>query len=231
MTISTTYIPSGDKVEPLPVEEWPNVDELVTEDEKPVDNVFSAKQQRLLVESLYSSWDGGSQRRKFLVDSNIGMFYSVRQPPLVPDVFLSLDVELPADLQLKRHRSYFFWEYGKPPEVVTEIVSNKEGNEDTDKLRDYARLHITYYVIHDPFRALSDEALRVYEWHPSGYALMSEAWLPQVELGLTLWRGVYEGWEDEWLRWCDRQGNVIPTGAERVQRLEAQLRALGVEPK
>jgi hypothetical protein len=32
------------------------VDEIVTEDEAPVDNIFSEKQQRLLAEPLYSSW-------------------------------------------------------------------------------------------------------------------------------------------------------------------------------
>ncbi|HKI33319.1 MAG TPA: hypothetical protein VKA46_15810 [Gemmataceae bacterium] len=42
---------------------------------------------------------------------------------------------------------------------------------------------------------------------------------------------------DVWLRWCDRAGNVIPTGCERAksereraERLAEQLRALGVEP-
>ncbi len=33
------------------------IESLVTEDDEPVDNLFSAKQQRLLVESLYSSWN------------------------------------------------------------------------------------------------------------------------------------------------------------------------------
>jgi regulator of protease activity HflC (stomatin/prohibitin superfamily) len=54
-----------------------------------------------------------------------------------------------------------------------------------------------------------------------------------------------------WLRWCDQEGNVIPTGAElaeaeraraeaeqrraeaeraRAERLAARLRALGIDP-
>jgi len=69
--------------------------------------------------------------------------------------------------------------------------------------------------------------------------------LPGVGLGLTLWQGEYEGVEALWLRWCDLEGRVIPTGAERAEqerqraeqerqraeRLAAQLRALGVEPE
>jgi hypothetical protein len=39
-----------------------------------------------------------------------------------------------------------------------------------------------------------------------------------VGLGLTLWQGVYEGRADLWLRWCDQDGIVIPTGAERAEQ-------------
>ena len=44
-------------VEPLP-DVAPNIDDLVTEDDTPVDNLPSEKQQRLLTEPLYSSWSG-----------------------------------------------------------------------------------------------------------------------------------------------------------------------------
>src|SRR6266436_6633958 len=117
----------------------PQVDDLVTEDDTPVDNLFSAKQQRLLVEPLYSSWAGPGDGRPFLADANVGVFYSVRQPPLVPDAFLSLDVQAPEDLWTRSNRSYFTWEYGKPPDVVIEVVSNQKGAEAERKLRDYAR--------------------------------------------------------------------------------------------
>ncbi|MFP4441437.1 MAG: hypothetical protein ACLFVO_29765 [Chloroflexaceae bacterium] len=58
----------------MPPEEWPDVEHLVTEDDTPVD-IFSSKQQRLLVEPLYSSWDGPGNGRPFLAMSNIGLFY------------------------------------------------------------------------------------------------------------------------------------------------------------
>ena len=61
---------------------------------------------------------------------------------------------------------------------------------------------------------------------------------------MRLWEGEYEGVKAVWLRWCDREGNVIPTGAElaeaerqraeaeraRAERLAARLRALGIDP-
>src|SRR5262245_17794496 len=105
---------------------------LVTEDDEPVDNLYSAKQQRLLVEPLYSNWlpppaggDSSTERRRFLADANVGVFQSPFLPPLVPDMFLSLDVEPHEDWRAKEHRAYFIWEFEKAPEVVVEIVSNR----------------------------------------------------------------------------------------------------------
>jgi Uma2 family endonuclease len=224
----------------------PDISQLITEDDTPVDNIFSEKQQRLLAESLYTSWPGPSgEERTFIALVNVGMFYTVNQPALVPDVLVSLDVQLPDELWAKKNRSYFIWEYGKPPEVVIEIVSNLEGGEDSDKLRRYARLGIAYYVIYDPMQLLSDRPLRLYERRRATYVEMSEYWLPELELGLTLWEGEYESHHGTWLRWCNRDGAVLMTGAEAAQRerqraeqerqraehLAAQLRALGVEPE
>src|ERR1700757_2972974 len=46
--------------------------------------------------------------------------------------------------------------------------------------------------------------------------------LPGVGLGLVLWEGLYAGERDTWLRWCDAQGQVIPTGAERAEQEAAR---------
>ena len=193
----------------------PCLDDLVTEDDTPVDNLFSEKQQRLLTEPLYSSWDAG---RPFLAAANVGLFYAVRQPPLVPDVFLSLDVEVPGDWWAKEHRSYLFWEFGKAPEAVVEIVSNTQGGEPTDKMFRYAQIGILYYAIYDLTRAVQSEPFRVFVLREKTYVPCSAEWLPVLGLGLTLWQGRFENWEAEWLRWCDRQGRVIVTGAERADQ-------------
>jgi Uma2 family endonuclease len=113
-------------LEAVPVIETPDIAQLVTEDDTPVDNLPSEKQQRLLVEPLYSSWDAG---RPFLAASNVGIFSAVNRPPVVPDMFLSLDVQVAEDWWARQHRSYFLWEFGKPPDLVVEIVSNMEGEE------------------------------------------------------------------------------------------------------
>ena len=210
------------------------VKNLITEDDEPVDNLFSEKQQRLLTEPLYSSWtpqpneDHLQTPRPFLAAANVGVFFSVHQQPLVPDMFLSLDIELGKDWIADETRSYFVWEVGKVPEAVVEIVSNKEGNELGSKLKRYAEWGVTYYVVFDPFRELGETVLCVYELG-FGKRLRprKDFSMPTLGLSLTLWEGAYEGITDTWLRWCDQDGNIIPTGKEG--REQAELRATNAE--
>jgi hypothetical protein len=201
----------------------PDTSQIITEDDTPVDNFASEKQQRLLTGVLCSSWAGYGNSRPFLAAANVGIFSAVSQPPVVPDVFLSLDVRVAENWWEKKNRSYFIWEFGKPPEVVIEIVSNKEGNELGSKYRAYERMRVSYYVVFDPLRQLGGPVLQIYQLRGTSYVPLMETWLEQVGLGLTLWRGVFEGKEDVWLRWCDRDGNLLPTGTERAERAESQL--------
>jgi Uma2 family endonuclease len=86
----------------------------------------------------------------FIAMANVALYFALNAPALVPDVLLSTNVELPVDPLLKDHRSYFTWLYGKSPDVVIEIVSNREGGELDRKLRGYAAHGVPYYVVFDP---------------------------------------------------------------------------------
>ena len=72
----------------------------------PVDSMFSETQQRLLTGVLKESWNGPEEGRPFIVAANVGVFISPYEPPVVPDVFLSLDVRRPPDWWDKPGRSY-----------------------------------------------------------------------------------------------------------------------------
>jgi Putative restriction endonuclease len=204
--------------------EVPTIDisDLVIEDDTPVDNIISEKQQRLLTEPLYSA-KGLFNQRPFLASANVGVFYALRRPAIVPDVFLSLDVETPQDFSQKKNRTYFVWEFGKPPDVAIELVSNQAGNELGSKLVSYAQIGVAYYVVYDPLRQLGETPLYVYGLREGQYAPLETAWLPQVEIGLTLWQGEFETVQGEWLRWCDEAGMVIPTGAELAAQAQQQV--------
>jgi Putative restriction endonuclease len=242
----------------IPPEFVPTVEDIVIQDDKPVDNLLSEKNVRLLTEPLYSSWTGPGGGGLFVALANVGLFHTWKAPPLVPDVMLSLDVRWELDLRRKETLSYFAWIVGKMPDVVIEIVSNREGGEDDSKLRDYARLGIPYYVIFDPDNLLGGGILRIYDLHVGKYQLLATPWLDAVGLGLRLWQGTFEDFEATWLRWCDRDGRLIPTGTEgreqerqraesehqraenerqradqanqENERLRKKLRELGVEP-
>ena len=229
-----------------------DISHLAIEDDTPVDNFQSEEQQRLLVEPLYSSKPVPAP---FLAAANVGLFYKLKGDPIVPDVMLSLGVQRSDDFSQRQNRSYFAWEFGKNPEVCIEIVSNQEGDElnlsrksqqkgkTTAKKDIYAQIGVSYYVVFDPLQQIQGQdemngaLLRVWSISPVAYRELTSApgivtvgqsvWLEGVGLGLTLWEGQFE--EDVsrlWLRWCDQQGQVIPTGAERAeaesQRAEAE---------
>jgi Uma2 family endonuclease len=204
-------------------DEMPVVDvsHLVTEDDTPVDNFFCERQMDLLIDTLYASWSGTKDGRSFIAMANVALYFALHQPPLVPDALISLDVQVPEDVWKKENRSYLIWEYGKPPDVVVEIVSNRKGQETGYKLTQYARLGIAYYVIYDPARLLSNKLLYVYTLKESRYQESKKSWLAQVGVGVTLWQGRYRDMEGTWLRWQDEDGNLLLTGKERADLAEA----------
>jgi len=218
----------------------PDANQLVTEDDTPVDNFASEKQQRLLVGSLYSAF----QNLIFLAAANVGIYHAYRQPPIVPDVFLSLDVQVPENWWEKQNRCYMLWEFEKPPEVVIEIVSNKEGDELGGKLKTYEKMRVSYYIVYDPSHQLGQQLLYLYELRGRRYSPTADTWLEQVGLGVTIWQGEFEGRQDTWLRWCYQDGTVLPTGDERAevaeqraevaeqraQLLAERLRQVGIDP-
>ena len=218
-----------------------DIETLVTEDDTPVDNMPSEKQQRLLTEPLYSSWSGPGDGRSFLAAANVGVFPEPRNPAVVPDVFVSLDVQVHRNWWDKRHRSYFVWEFGKPPDLVVEIVSNQKGNEVSRKRQRYAGMGVGYYVIHDPLHQVMDDELRIYRLSAGSYERQESPWFPELRLGLMLWDGVFEAVRSRWLRWADEHGALIPTGREqrlradeehrRAERLAALLRRSGIDPE
>lgn len=201
-----------------------DIDQLITEDDTPVDNLPSEKQQRLLTEPLYTAWQS-PEGRPFLAAANVGIFSMIRSPAIVPDMFLSLDVEIATDWWQKAHRSYFLWEFGKPPDLVLEIVSNREGGEDGEKKRRYARMRVSHYVIYDPLRQIMPDALTIYHLADGAYERQTETRFPTLSLGLTLWEGIFEGKSDTWLRWTDADGALIPTGKEWAEQEKWQAEA------
>ena len=202
---------------------YPDTSLLATEDGKPVDNLFVEKQYRLLTEPLWTSWTA-PEGKPFRVLANVGLFFKYKDPPLVPDVMFALDAESPKAARESDNRSYFVWIVGKPPDIAIEIVSDRRGREDSEKLRTYERIKVPFYVVHDPDEILDGGVLRAFGLNGEKYEPIDPAQLGDLGLGLTLWDGEFEGGDDTWLRWVDSEGKIIPTGKERAEaeRLRAE---------
>jgi Uma2 family endonuclease len=207
---------------PTEIPPKPDVSNLITEDDTPVDNFGSEKQQRFLTNILYDA----QKDRIFLACANVGIYHNISEPAIVPDFFLSLDVQMPTNFWEKNHRCYLVWEFGKVPEVAIEIVSNKVGGELDHKLKIYQRMRVLYYIVYDPQQHLGEKVLRIFKLTGLNYEETTNTWLEGVNLGLTLWEGKFEGLNYTWLRWCDEAGNLLLTGDERAENAENELEKL-----
>lgn len=214
----------------------PDTSHLITENDDPVDNIPSEKNQRLLVTSLYASWLGAppieidgqtledpDKPRPFLATANVGLFDRPANDPLVPDVLVSNDVELgPHDWGPGGTRSYFIWDHGKPPELVVEFVSNRKGDELARKRLRYGKMRVAFYVVFETGRRLGRQELRAFKLAGDRLdpILVPDGGKVDLEpLGLRLgtWHGVFEQQEGLWLRFFDASDQLLPTGDEKAE--------------
>jgi len=130
--------------------------------------------------------------------------------------------------------SYVMWQENVSPLVVVELVS--PGTEDEDlgiteearnkpptKWRVYEQiLRIPYYFVFSRY----NNQLRVFRLIGNLYReqVLTESrfWIPELELGIGLWSGCYQGCSRLWLRWYDVSGDWVLT-PEEFQRQRAEL--------
>jgi Uma2 family endonuclease len=194
------------------------------------------KQCRILVDSLYTSWDPGT---RFLAAARIPLYSGIHEDPLWPDFFLSLGVSR----QVSPDQAYRFWEFGQPPQVVMEMVAEDAPFVLDLQLQGYQRIGVAYYILFDPFQLLSDSLLRVFEAKGGSFIELSgkplaqvyvskegkctefkSFWLEALGLGLGLWRGTVEETSAIWLRWFSANGQLLSTASEHLhhQKLEVE---------
>ena len=75
-----------------------------------------------------------------------------------------------------------------------------------------------YYVVF----SRSTNAVRYFALNGGGYRAVQpddqRLWLPDADVGLGLWSGVYQGMERQWLRFYDAHGLWMPTPAEQERQ-------------
>jgi Uma2 family endonuclease len=232
-----TYMDSDDEDEfEIPELIEIDYDSLITEDDTPVDNFYCEKQLRLLPGSLQDSWD---RKEPYIAVADVGIYDFNSVTPIVPDVFLSLDVQYASDIWLKKNRCYMMNIFKKPPELVIEVVSNKKGSENTVKVTKYQKMRVKYYVIFDPLAHILPSTFCVYKLVKGSYVQLplakKQIWFKDLNVGLKVVHGEYEEMTADWLRWCDAAGNILLTGSEKCQiekkRADIEKKRADIEKK
>jgi len=226
-----------------PLECLPSSEELPDSDDTPVDNELQILIPTLLLAILAAIWEN---REDWFFGINMGLYYTVHQPAIVPDGFLSLGVE--RFVGENGRSSYVLWEEdGIPPILALEIVSKTYNDEYEEKKTDYAELGILYYVIYEPTRLRRKrKRLEFYRLVNGEYILQTgdKFWMPEIGLGIGRERGTYQGMTREWLFWYDEDGNRYPTPEEvkleqqkqiaesqkQLQEILTKLQQRGIDP-
>ena len=219
----------------------PLSEELPDSDGEPVDSEMHILVPFLLREILIRVW---GDRYDWFFGINMGIFHTTGSNPrvaIVPDGFLSLGVPRLKNNNLRP--SYILWEENYVvPILVLEIVSKTYGGEYDEKMIDYARLGVLYYVIYNPDYSKRDkhERFEVYRLLNGVYQRLqgNPVWMPEIGLGIGSEVGNNDRCEREWLYWYDSQSNRFMTPEERelqqqqrAEQLEQMLRSLGVDPE
>lgn len=215
----------------------PGSEALPCSDDSPVDNEDQNFIPNLLLFLLKQIW---SERNDWFFGVDMGIYHTTGVSPLVPvvpDGFLSLDVE--------RHKnggsrkSYVMWEENyTPPILALEMVSLTYGGEYDSKMEIYARLGVMYYIVYNPQYWRRDQhlPLEIYRLDKGRsdkgqYHLQigEPFWMPEIGLGLG--RGSYQdgGLQREVLYWFDQQNQRYLTSEERVQQSQQELLRLQQE--
>jgi Uma2 family endonuclease len=202
------------------------------------------------------------QAANFFIGIDLNLYYDVQHTNWYkrPDWFLVTGAAAQEDFRL----SYVMWQEQVAPFLMMELLSPGTEAEDLGqtlqivgkpptKWQVYEQiLQVPYYGIFDRysnhFRLFNLQAGRYQELTIDGQGF----WFAELDLGLGLWIGSYQGVERPWLRWYDRTGHWIPTAQEsilladhktelaqqqadqereRADRLAAKLRKLGIDPE
>ncbi len=246
--IPLTHKPVLEQVDPprSPRETLPTMYDLPSEnsEEPGLPDEYHDMQPQLLSRSLWLSKYG---RDRWFAASDLNLYYDLKHPYWYkrPDWFLAVDVPRLYDGKDLR-RSYVNWQEERSPYVVIEFLSpgteaedlgrfynttaqvEASASEPPPKLQVYEYyLRVPYYLVYSRYT----QQLRFFKLNGGRYQEQPLnpdnpiAWLTDLDLGVGIWQGVFEGVPGVWLRWRDRDGNWLLTDTEQAEQQAEQQRA------
>jgi Uma2 family endonuclease len=212
-----------------------------------VKNFQAHPQSILLTDSIKPILQKRHPDGQYCIGQDSGIYWRITDPPEkgaeAPDWFYVPNVPPLLDGQIRR--SYVLWREFIAPLIALEFVSG-DGSEERDKTPRKGKFWVYEQVIRPPFYGIYEvnkASVEVYKLIGGQYQLMSpnergHYSINSLGVELGIWQGEYQNMELPWLRWWDKQGNLLLTGDERAEQerqrneiLIAQLRSLGVEPQ
>jgi len=214
-----------------PDTQLPTSEELPCSDDTPVDNENQNTIPNWLIAILEQIW---GDRQDWFFGVDMGIYDREGQkkgvPAVIPDGFLSVGVQR-HKREGKGRLSYVIQEEKEiVPILALEFVSKTYGQEYEEKMGDYAKLGVKYYIICNPeySRRNKHEPFEVYQLVTGQYQRQRAEpfWIPEIELGIGRVQGELGGIRREWLAWHDREGKPYPLPQEAIRQLEGQLMQL-----
>jgi Uma2 family endonuclease len=209
----------------------PTSEELPDSDDTPVDNENQNTIPNWLIAILEEIW---GQRQDWFFGVDMGIYDREAQkkgvPVVVPDGFLSIGVQR-HKREGKGRLSYVLQEENEiVPILALEFVSQTYNQEYGEKMTDYARLRVKYYIIYNPEYSRRDkhEPFEVYKLVEGQYQRQQgePVWLAEIGLGIGRVRGELGGIWREWLAWHDKAGRAYLLPQQLIRQ---QLRQLAEE--
>ncbi|MDY7014208.1 MAG: Uma2 family endonuclease [Cyanobacteriota bacterium] len=219
---------------------FPDHTQLPCEDGSFVKNFQEHPQSLFLTDSLGPILQQKHPDGQYAIGQDCGIYWRETDPPErgaeAPDWFYVPGVPPLLDGEIRR--SYVLWREFRTPVIALEFAS-RDGSEERDRtplgtVRDgvtvrpgkfwvYEQImRIPYYGIYE----IATQNLEVYRLVGAAYQPLAanarghyEIEPLGVELGL--WDGSYQNQTQRWLRWWDRDGNLLLIGDERAE-LERQ---------
>ncbi|NEP10424.1 MAG: hypothetical protein F6K14_09440 [Symploca sp. SIO2C1] len=194
--------------------------DLIFDDGEPLESNRHRIAMNVLIEAVHQAYQG---RDDYFAGGNMFVYYSSQQVRnrefKGPDFFVALNVDGTTERQ-----GWVVWEEaGRYPDVIVELMSPSTASQDKGKKKDlYEQTFRTRdYFIYDPF---DKKSLR--GWH-LGRNLRYEAiapdergwlWCESLGLWLGIWEGTLTKEKASWLRFYDRNGNLILLGQELAEQ-------------
>ena len=120
------------------------------------------------------------------------------------------------------------------PDVVAEQTNGHAKETPPRKWEVYEQiLRVPYYIVFNRYT----NRVRCFTLAGGHYQEQALApdnpriWIPELELGLGLWQGTFEGITRQWLRWYDDQDRWVPTDTELALELAEQERLRAQEER